>query len=698
MARGTTAKEARRAPARAVTSGSAAGPTRAPTAAEVAWLAVLPAALIAVTALVLLGPPLGHALLEPEGARFWADRQVGVHPEPVEHARYLIAIAAPLLLSWLTARALRRNPRLPARTAEGLALAVQVLGVGFVVLCVLAQEQVLGPLYRDAELRPLLYRYFTTPTLAVAAVATAALVLLLRNARAQATLARWGRETPARTVAAILVATVGVVVWLSHALYTEATIGFAFRDVVYHVQFPMDETFAVLDGRTPLVDFAAQYGSLWPYAYAAAMSLLGSSASVWLALAVATTGLGMLAIYAVLRRTAHSALYGLILFMPVLAASFYRVGGTLDVRYTYATYYGTFPLRYAGPSLLAWLVARHLAGQRPQARLLLFAAAGIVALNNADAGLAAVGATAAALLWADGRPTRSGLIRVGVSAAGGLAAAYALVSVLTLLRAGALPDLSLLLRFSRLFASAGFAMVPMPTLGLHVVVFLTFAAAIGVATVRALNAEAHRLLTGMLAWSGVFGLGAGGYFVGRSTPENLIAVFFPWAFALALLTIPAVGSLRRARPSPAALACVFGFAVLGCTLAQTPLPWRQLDRLQHHTAPIFAQPWGQTFIAQHTRPGERAAILVLLGHRIGANLGVVNVSPYSAMASMPTVEQLEETIAALRAAGGRKLFLVAETTAEDVELALTDAGFVLEQQDPQTSTTFWIDTRGGPRP
>ena len=65
---------------------------------------------------------------------------------------------------------------------------------------------------------------------------------------------------------------------------------------------------------------------------------------------------------------------------------------------------------------------------------------------------------------------------------------------------------------------------------------------------RALQREPDRLLTGMLAWSAVFGFGASAYFAGRSTQDNLPAMFFPWAFALALLRDPgAAQHLRRVR-------------------------------------------------------------------------------------------------------------------------------------------------------
>ena len=68
--------------------------------------------------------------------------------------------------------------------------------------------------------------------------------------------------------------------------------------------------------------------------------------------------------------------------------------------------------------------------------------------------------------------------RLAREAAAGLLGALALVALLTLVRAGSLPHLGLLLEFSRLYGVDGWAMLPMPTLGLHLVVYVTFAAAL----------------------------------------------------------------------------------------------------------------------------------------------------------------------------------------------------------------------------
>ncbi|HEV7774654.1 MAG TPA: hypothetical protein VGO48_15340 [Conexibacter sp.] len=679
-------------------SVTAASTARSLTPAETAWLAAIPTAALVLLGIVLLGAPLGRTLLAPSPARFFALFQVEVRPEPVEQGRFLVALTAPLILTALTIAGTRR--RLPAtRVSDVLIPVVQAAAVGLAVICLLQQNEFFGPLYPPAEMSPLLKTFFTPAALVVAAVGTVALVVALRRGPVRAAWVRIAREGPGRRGVVGAVAVAAIAVWLTIAINTEGTIGAAYRDVGYHIQFPLDETFAVLDGRSPLVNFAAQYGSLWPYGFAGVMSLLGTSVGVWVALAVSVTGLGMLAIYGVLRRVAHSSLVGLLLFLPVLASSFSKLDGSLENRYSYANYYGTFPLRYAGPSILAWLVARHLGDIWPRRIWPLFLVAGLVALNNADVGVAALGATVAAVLWGGGRLTRRRSGWWGLEAAGGLAAAFALVSVLTLARAGALPDLGLLLRYARLFASSGFAMYPMPTVGLHLVLYATFVAAIGVATVRALRPDTDRLLTGMLAWSGVFGLGAGAYFTGRSTPANLEALLFPWSLAIALLVLPAVreialhGSWRQ--PPIAAVACVFVFLAMACTLVQTPTPWSQIDRLRSTVPPILAAPLGQRFIADHTDPGESVAILGLLGHRIGTTLGVENVSLYSNSLSMPTVEQFDETIAALRRAGGRKIFLTRSYTTPEMQVVLTGAGFAFDTEDPRQTTLLWVDKARG---
>jgi hypothetical protein len=673
----------------------ARGSGRVLSAAEAAWIAAIPTAIVSVLVIAVLGPPLGSALLAPSDARFWPLLEIGVRPEPTEQARFLLALAAPLLLAALTVVVVRLRPSRGSWAIDVLVVLSQVAVVGFVGFCVLRQKEVLGgALYPpDDPLLPMMSEYFSFATLLAAAAGTVFVVAVVRIDRLHTALSTLTRETRVRRWAAAAVAVVAIAIWLLHAVFTEGTIGAAYEQVSYHLQFLLDETFAVLDGRAPLVNYVAQYGSLLPYGFAAGMSVLGDSVGVWVALALCTTGVGMLAIFLVLRGVAQSSIRGLLLFLPVLATSFFMVGGTLDNRYTFGNYFGTFPMRYAGPSVLALLVVRHLEGHRPRHAWMLFLAAGIVVLNNLDVGVAALGATVAALIWAGGQSSRGRLL---LEAVGGLALALVLVALLTLAYAGELPHLELLLRYSRLFASAGFGMFAMPTIGLHLVIYLTYVAALAVATVRAVHAEADRSLTAMLTWSGVFGLGTGAYFVGRSTPDDLPAMFFPWSFSLALLLVPAFGAIRGARWRHlpiAATACVFGFLVMACSLAQTPTPWGQLDRLQLAGDPIVATPAGQQFVTEHSEPGEPVAILLLLGHRIGANSSVVNVAPYSNSIAIVTSEQLDDTIAALRAAGGTKVFVNIEYTSDEMLRALEAAGFWFTATEPD-DTAMWVDSKG----
>jgi hypothetical protein len=667
----------------------------APSTRETVWLAALPTALVALAAIVLLGPALGRAIFHGQAVTFWGSAAPLIHPEPSEQARYLLALGAPLLLIGFAAALRRWTPALGRGARGAFVLAIEAAAVAFAVVCLLVQRSItFGPIYEGPQ-ESFHRGYFTPATLVASLALAAALLAAVRDARVRMRFAALVRETHERRIAATALAVVLSAVWLLHAFNTEQTIGEANYAVFYHLHFTFDETAAVLEGRSPLVNFAPQYGFLWPYPVAAGMALLGASVGVFTGLMCLISGIGMLAIFGALRRVTRSAASALLLFAPFLATAFFLERGPLDNRYTPATVYSTYPMRFAGPFLLVWLLARHLDGGRPRRAWPLFVVGGLVVLNNLDHGVPALGALVVALLFAPWRPSWARLGRLGAEAALGLAGALGLVSLLTLLRAGSLPHLSLLLRFARMFANAGFGMLPMPTLGFHLVLYLTFVAALAVATARAIDRDADRVLTGLLAWVGIFGLGAGSYYVGRSHPEVLINEFGTWALALALLLVAVLRRLaaRPSRwPSPAEAACVAGFAIAACSLAQTPAPWSQIARLQRTGPTVLRPPADQPFIAAHTHRGERVAILVLLGHRMGYDLGVSDVAPYTGIESMPAVEQLTETIQALRAAGGRKLFLSTRDTTAAMRNLVAREGFRLAAFGAN-GLQLWMDGR-----
>jgi hypothetical protein len=649
------------------------------TTSTAAWLCALPCALVVLLAIVVLGPPLGH-LLHPAhaGYRFLRNFRPIVNPEPVEQGRVLIALAAPLLLSLTTIAAVRRQPRIAARLQAVGVTAAQLALVGLLAACVAGQYAAhYGFRYTLVPLT-ITWTYLTPATLVAGAAIAALLALAAWRADVRALAHRALRETRERRTAAALLAVAITALWLAHAVNSDRSIANEPLMLRFHLEFTLDETFAVLNGRTPLVDFSPQYGALWPFLAALPLLAFGKTLLVFTLTMCSASAAALLAVYATLRRVTRSALSALLLYLPFLATSLFKVRGTLTNRDTFGAYFGMFPLRYAGAYLLAWLTARQLDRRdaQPGAPLALFVVAGLVLLNDLDFGLAALGATLAAFLWTTVR-SRAAVLRLAGAVAAGLAIAFALVSLLTLARAGSLPHLGRLTDYARMYAGGGFGMLPMhPLLGLHVAIYLTYVAAIGTATVRAAERAPNRVLTGMLAWSGVFGLGAGGYFAGRSHPEALIATFSAWALALVLLSVVALESLaahppRRRRPSVAALAALLGLGVAACSLAQTPTPWSQLDRLRAPLAPSAEAPTptplaplpgaaARRFVSALAdgrgrfvvKRGAPVAVLMTLGHRVADAYGIVDVTPYTGWHSLETVERVEATLDALRRAGG----------------------------------------------
>ncbi len=672
-------------------------------AATAAWLCALPCAAIVAIAIFALGPLLGRVLFPAHAPYAFLPDVLEIHPEPTENARYLIAVCAPLVGTLATVAAPRWLPRLPTRTiARGL-VGAQAALAAVVVASIVAQYRMrFGLIYTRGLSRPFTQHYFDLATLGVACLLTAVTAGALRSSRFRARVATAFADERRRDVLLLTgVAVAATAIWLLHALHSDGEIGNALYEVRYHLGFTLDETFAVLNGRTPLVDFTAQYSSLWPYAIALPMVAFGKTVLTFTAVMCTITALALLSVFGVLRRVTRSAAAALLLYLPFLASSLFHINGPLLERSSVGTYYGTMPLRYALPLMLAWLTARRLDRGGTGVRTLwpLFTLAGVALLNNPDFGLAALGASVAALLWANGELTWAAVGRVTAAVVAGLATAVALLCALTLVRSGALPQPARLVDYARAYSVGGFALMPMPgVLGVHLLVYLTFVAAIMAATVRALRRARDRILTGMLAWTGVFGLGAGSYYVGRSHPESLPHLFPAWAFALALLTVIAIRELARQRlreTAIGALIALFGFGVCACSLAQTPTPWGQIQRLTAPFSPTEAVPDAnplepsrdpavrrfvssladgpRRFVVKHGAP---VAILLTTGHRIADAYGVVDVTPYTGIESLYTVQRVDATVDALRAAGGNTVILP-DPLAPSILPLLTRDGFDL---------------------
>ena len=637
------------------------------TAAAVAWLVALPCAALAVALVVVLGPPLSRLLYPadttfgflPGEARF-------LSPEPLENTRYLLMWGTPLLLASATLLALRRW-RPPASRATRLGVAAaQAAGAAFVLACLVAQRK---PIWGTT--------YFNRTSLALAALLAAAIVAIVRVERLRTAFARALRDTRARQLVAGAIALAAAVVWVMPAINTEvsSTWAFAAHDAPFH----LDESFAVLDHLTPLTDFDAQYASLLPYLIAPSLLAFGKTLLVFTITVCTLSVLSFMALYGALRRAAGSALAALLLFVPVLATALFTISGDEPVRFTFGTYFPMFPLRFAGPCLLAWLLARHLDGARPRALWALSLAAGVVLLNNLEFGALALLATLAALVATLEERSARTLLRLGGRVAAGVGAAIVAYALVSLVRAGELPRFGRELQFARLYTSAGYSNFPLPgVVGLQLVIFATYVAAIGTAVVRAAARAEHRALTGLLAWTGIFGIGSASYYVARSGPVILPSTFAWWALSLALLTIVAVRGMAahpRRLPGLATLAALWGIGIAASSIGQLPTPGEQLARIDAPppraavavdrsmlTAPIQPDrdPRVRAFVVSladgpdrfASRDGAPIALFATQGHRIADAYGVVDVVPYTGPESIHTVDQLEESLDALRDAGG----------------------------------------------
>lgn len=657
---------------------------RAATPGETAWIAAVPCALLTVLGMVLLGPPIGHAFLTPDPNDFFAGSAIVPHPE--EHGRFLVALLGPpALAAFVLTQAsprMRARLRLPERTIRALVRTAQVGWLAVVALCFAAQQDVV--LNADFPTWPR-YFYFRWPTLLVALLLPAAALVLLRGRQLTAIVRAHAREAPRRRLFCAALAALYTAVWMTTALNLDSSLGHTTPAVTGHILWTMVEPFAVLDGRTPLVDYHAQYGQLWAYLAAAPMALFGATIGTYTMVMAIGTGSAAFAAYAIFRRLTRNSAAALALYAPFVATAFFTIIGPPGNRYGPQNLYLLWPTRYAGPMLLAWLAARHVDGARPRRAWAIFCFAGFVAVNNPDWGLAAGLATFAALAVVSARSWRT-VRRLALEAAAGVGGAVAVVSLFTLMRSGSLPRFGLLFEFSRLYGIDGWGgQFPMPVLGLHVAVFLTFVAALVVAAVRAARAAQRVLLTGMLAWIGVFGLGASAYYVGRAHPLALFDFFAPWGFAivlLALVVLPALDARAWRWATLPELAVLFALGLMVCSLPQTPAPWTQIARIRDRTPlPVFKQLSAVRLVRDTTHRGEKVGIVIPLSFRVAYDAGVVNVSPYSSIESMPTREMVARFVQTMHREGLHKVYMSLLSTRSDVAEALQAAGFVIQRLD-----------------
>ena len=625
------------------------------------WAAVIPTALIAFVAVKFAAPLLAAETLT-DPAEVSLKQYLGKwRPERLEHVRYIIAITVAPLAFLCAFRCLRNcSPKLLLWSA------------------VIAQALVTAGISYSWAAEP--FAYFSPRLAVVALAATAGMCLMVDRYRSFASLRlnRLIARVPAGLVIAFVVVLTAAL--LSPSILRDREIYAGPAVIWYHMQHTAGEFFAVAAGKTPFVDFFPQYNSLLPLILAPFFRALGANVLTYSVAMNALSFCGLMAIFFACAKLTGKPAWALLLYLPVIGLGF-RHGDPAAYAPGAFNYFAVWPMRYVGPALVAAGFAAAFASPTAVRWLLLGGFAGFVAINNADFGLPALVAVLAALILS--RPPRA-RVAVVVFAAGVVIAAV-LTKMLLFQRAGAWPDLSRGIEFSKIFALYGFWMIPLPEAGLYSVVCATFLACLFVASWTWLVSPNSSLLTGLLAFTGVFGCGSLMYYVGRSHPHALTSAFVSWSFAVGLLFHAYARGFfatwqsrsRLLLAVPGLLLSFHGALFIGQLGMNLRPIVAQAERLRINDVGALARRIHTAeFVRHHTFAGEPVVLAFGLGSQIALDTGVKDVFPFSHPDSIILKSQLQQVADVIRSSGAQKVFLSSGYEHwEEIRRLLNEFGF-----------------------
>ena len=678
-------------------------------AEDLAWLGLIAAAVLLAAAYVWLVPAVKGVWPSPSHS-FFMTFAPKVRPEPLEDIRAVLTLAAPFAIA---ACILLLGTRGAARRSLDPAIAVAQVAAGvMLVLSILRQPHTLVPLPADYLQPYLLSLPNLVAGLCIGLVLTG--LVLWWSGPPPGFLRALGRlaDRPWLVLSLALLLTI---VFLLPAVITDASVGhnglWTTKDVGLHAE----DYLAVINGRTPMVDYIGEYANVLPFAVAPVLAAFDSSVTAFTVLMSILSGVAFLAIFGVYSAVTRRPWAALGLYIPFLALSLFPWHDNGPDRQFDGNYYAILPDRLLGPFVLAWLCALTVRGRRIPGWV-VFGVAGLTLINNTEFGVGALVAAALALFLGSDRsvPVTRRLAELGRSAAIGLAAAVAIVCAITLVRAGNLPNPALLNYFSRLVLRQSFGPLPMPALGLHWAMYATYTAALLIAAVRYARDNPDRLFTAMLGFSGSFGLITGMYFVGRSSELQLMVLWPVWAFCLTLVAWAAAAALRSARADrwrlrrllvPAAAALV-GFGVMVSAVDRVSPPWRQVSRISEGGPSSYDLPNAQRFVETHTEPGDRVLIIgTPVDHRLADRAGVTNVSPLNSLIALISSAEADRSLDQLRAERGTEVFEAVTgpnpinpfVRIPEFAAILRRRGYRLAEQDPSSGLRLWRADRGTQR-
>lgn len=493
-----------------------------------------------------------------------------------------------------------------------------------------------------------------------------------------------------------LLALAWVVVHGLTGIFRQMELASASPTVKANFPFIMGEYAAVLDGRTPLVNFFPQYQNLQGLVLAPVFKIVGFGVGSFTTVMFCETVAAFALLFFALKKISQSAWTALLLFIPMVAMAFYSNELLANGYRTHSfNYYPVGPVRYFGTCLMALLSLWYL--ERPKlSRLIVCAvAATLVALNNLDFGVTAAAGMLACTLLFPPRFAAAGLVRRIIVAATlfGLSALTALGVYCLFLRvfAGGWPMLGQVIAYQKTFALLGFYMIPMPKLGLHWVVYLTLISAVVLVIFETFSVDHdtitdhRRLINGSLAYSGIAGFGPLAYYVGRSHPMVLVATFLAWTYVLVQLAHRAWQQWRETAGQPRRpgdfLLCIPTVAIFGLyvltwsAVFEVPNPVQELRRIFKQLPSAAGQDVALTkLINKYVPEGGKTAIVYRDAHWLALQAHVSNVFPFAHFGSLILKEQVNATMAALTQMPPKRQFVFGSPVPE-LRVLLEQSGY-----------------------
>lgn len=625
------------------------------------WASILPVAIASTFVVKKLTPLISPPLVTRQEIQdaFLDGLSRACAPEPDELVAYVLAVLTPVVLMYGMVSLLRLRLESFERRRVTLGL------IAFVAQAAVMLFAAKAWLYEAAHSWSGQLKDYAPAQLALTAcLATLLTYRWLSSAAKVQVLTIWERVSRARVLPSLLAAS-WTVAHLLGCVFTDDNIRRAAGTISYHLPFTMGEFAAVVNGRFPLVDFYSQYQNLLGHLLHPFFAVVGLSVTTFTLAMGILSGIGFLLLYRVLWRVSGSPWLGLALYVPVVAVSLAEAE-TAGVNPSNAfNYYAVGPIRYFGHFFAAYLALAYLQVPKVRRLLVVSCAAALVGLNNLDFGVpAALGVLACAILFPPDSLHASRWVRslaatlVFVIGASLTLMAFALSAKLA---TGSWPDPGILTEYQRTFAYLGFNMVRLPPNGMYWIMYITYMLALLYAVFDGYSRDsnhvsrARRLSVGMLAYAGISGFGVGMYFVGRSHPAVIIAMYPAWAFALALLLQRIVADVYRQRTwradEGAVIHAIPSAAILGVWAGLVPLILElpqvsaEIDRLEYHSGGLDPRPTRlSALISKYVPKGAPTVVVAVNAHQLATDASVENLYPFAHPGSVLLKSQLRPVL------------------------------------------------------